>query len=127
MSCREKTGRTTYPLEHLLPPDVLQPPIQVLDPLDDILNLALVCTLDLGRLSNCQIERESYATEGCETREPAVVDGYRGGREADLVVARVGGAECEAAGRGALLVDDAMVVVEDFLARGLVLIILQNE
>ena len=38
-----------------------------------------------------------------------------GGREADAVVAGVGGAEGEFAGVGAFGVDDAVVVVEDFV------------
>lgn len=58
--------RRTYPLKHLLPPNILQAPIQILDPLDDILDLALIRTLDLGGLSDCEIEGESYAAEGCE-------------------------------------------------------------
>ncbi len=40
-----------------------------------------------------------------------------GGREADTVVAGVGGAEGELAGVGATGVDDAVVVVEDFVYR----------
>ena len=37
------------------------------------------------------------------------------GREADFVLAAVGGAEGEAAARGAALRDDAVVVVEGFV------------
>ena len=50
-----------------------------------------------------------------QSGEPACAARGRGGGEADLVVARVGGAEGEAAGRGAFLGNDAMVVVEYFL------------
>lgn len=38
-----------------------------------------------------------------------------GGREADAVLASVGGAEGELAGVGSFGVDDAVVVVEDFV------------
>lgn len=68
-------GKATYPLKHLLPPNILQTPIQILNPLDDILDLALIRTLNLGRLSDCQVECQSYAAEGCEAGEPAAMDG----------------------------------------------------
>ena len=41
--------------------------------------------------------------------------GGAGGRKTDTVLARVGGAECEFARVGAFGVDDAVVVVEDFV------------
>lgn len=41
--------------------------------------------------------------------------GGTGGREADPVLTGVGGAECEFPGVGAFGVDDAVVVVEDFI------------
>jgi hypothetical protein len=47
--------------------------------------------------------------------EPARAGGCVGGPETDAVFARVAGGEGEAALRGALLVYDAVVVVEGFL------------
>lgn len=41
--------------------------------------------------------------------------GGAGGREADAVLARVGGAECEFPRVGPFGVDDAVVVIEDFV------------
>ncbi len=101
-------------MENLLPPDILQSTIQILDPLHNILNLALVRTLNLACLSNSQIKRKSDTAQRSERRKPAARV-RRGGREADLVVSRIGGAEGEAASMGALLVDDAVVVVEYLL------------
>lgn len=102
-------------MKHLLPPDILQPAAQILDALDDVVNLALVGALDGAGLADGQVEGQLDAAGGVHGGEP--VGAARGGRghEADLVVARVGGREGEAARGGALLGDDAVVVVEDFL------------
>ena len=48
----------TYPLENLLPPDILQPAVQVLDLLRDIINLALVRALNLACLPDRHVQRE---------------------------------------------------------------------
>jgi hypothetical protein len=48
----------SYPLEDLFPPDVLQPRVQVLDPLRERLDLVLVGALDLARLANSHVQRE---------------------------------------------------------------------
>lgn len=45
------------------------------------------------------------------------------GREADLVVASVGGGECKTPGEAALLRDDAVVVIEYFLWDQLVFVL----
>lgn len=48
----------SYPLEDLFPPDVLQPRVQVLDPLRQRLDLVLVGALNLARLANSHVQRE---------------------------------------------------------------------
>ena len=49
---------STYPLEHLLSPDILQSAIQILNPLDDIVNLPLVRALNCACLANRQIQSQ---------------------------------------------------------------------
>ena len=86
----------THPLKHLLPSDILQPPVQILNLLHDILNLALIRTLDSARLSNGQIQGQLDAAHRMQGGEPARGSRIGCWREADLVIARVGSAECEA-------------------------------
>lgn len=100
-------------MKHLLPPNILQPPIQILDLLHDILDLALIRALQRAGLANGQVQGQLDPVARRQRGEPAPAG--RRGREAQLVVARVGGREGEAPGRGALLGDHAVVVVEDFL------------
>ena len=113
---------------HLLPPNILQPHIQILDPLHDILNLALIRALDLAGVADRQIQRELDAAGRLAVGEVArAMRGVARG-EADAVVAGVGGREGEAALGGALLRDDAVVVVEglfdgDVDLHGLVLVV----
>jgi hypothetical protein len=47
-----------YSLEDLFPPYVLQPRVQVLNPLRKRLHLVLVGALDLARLANGHVQRE---------------------------------------------------------------------
>lgn len=104
----------TYPLKHLLPLNILQPTIQVLHALHQIRHLALILALDLARLPNRHVQRNPHRpVRGA--RQPPARRGVRLGRETDLVVARVGGGEGEAAVVRVALVDDAVVVVEDFV------------
>lgn len=49
-------GVKTHPLEHLLPADIPQPSIQVLDPRCNVLHLALVLALERARLANGKVE-----------------------------------------------------------------------
>jgi hypothetical protein len=49
---------TTYPLEDLLPPHILQPGIQILNLLDQCLDQVLVRALDLACLANRHINGE---------------------------------------------------------------------
>lgn len=89
--------------------------VKVLDTRGQVLELVLVGALDLVGLANDHVERQLDAAVGlvgCPPRRAA-----RGGRrrEADLVLAGLGGGEGEAAGGGAALGDHAVFVVEDFL------------
>lgn len=106
---------TTHPLEDLLSPDILQPGIQVLDLADNILNLVLVGTLNGAGLANGHVELELDVAGGLSASQPALARGNVGRGEADAVVARVGGAEGEAALGSSALADDAVVVVESLV------------
>ena len=105
----------TYPLENLLPPNILQPAIQVPHLLHNIFDLALIRTLDLARLADREVQLELDAARRLSVRHPDAVGRGARRREAEPVLARVRGREGEAALGGAALRDDAMVVVEDLL------------
>lgn len=113
--CLLKKGRT-YPLEHLLAPNILQPTVQVLDPLHQIRHLPLILALDLARLTDCHVQGDPDSASR-RTGEPPTGSSVRLGREADLVVSWVGGGESESTGVGVALVDDTVVIVEDFVDR----------
>lgn len=102
----------TYPLKDLLPANILQPGIEVLDLLHDIQDLPLIRTLDGAGLADGQVEVQLDASDRLPSAQPTA--GPPGGRrgEADLVVAGVGGAEGEATCARAALGYDAVVVVE---------------
>ena len=104
-------------MKHLLPPDILQPAIQIPNLLRNLAQLALIRTLDRARLPNREVERQFYlpALPSLPLAQPTPRRGAAGGQEADGVLARVGGAEGEFARVGASGVDDAVVVVEDFV------------
>jgi hypothetical protein len=55
------TAQKTYPLEYLLPSDVLQSTIQVFDLGHNILNFALVRALDVTCSADCHVNRELNA------------------------------------------------------------------
>ena len=105
----------TYPLENLLPPNILQPAIQVPHLLHNILDLALIRTLDLARLADREVQLKLDATCRLSVRQPAAVGRGARGREAEPVLARVCGREGEAALGGAALRDDTVVVIKDLL------------
>jgi hypothetical protein len=90
-------------LEDLLPPDVLQPSIQVLHPCGDIFNLALVRALDLVGLAYHQVEHQLDTAVRFRDACPSAAAGRRAGCEADLVVSGLGGGEVELSGRSSLL------------------------
>ena len=105
-------------MKHLLPPDILQPTIQIPNLLRNLAQLPLVRALDRARLPNRQVERQLHLPAGgpLSLAQPTPRRGAAaGGQEADAVLARVGGAEGEFARVGAFGVDDAVVVVEDFV------------
>lgn len=101
---------TTYPLIHLLPTNIMQPTIQIPNTLHNILHLVLILRLDLARLTNGNIQ--SHLDRALGTGQPAASGGVRFSREAETVLAGVGGGEGEAAGVVLALGDDAVVVVE---------------
>lgn len=105
----------THTLEDLLPTNIAQATIQILDSLHNILYLALVGALNGTRVANRHVEGELDAAIRLEGREPATRAGCRLWCEADTVFTRVGSSKGEAATGRALLVDDAVVVVKDFL------------
>lgn len=105
----------TYPLENLLPPDILQSSIQILDLADNVADLALVAALDGAGLTNGHVELEPDVSGWLAAHQPALGRGHVGRGEADAVVAAVGSAEGEATFGGAALGYYAVVVVEGFV------------
>lgn len=105
----------TYTLEHLFSPDVVKTCVEILDAASNVFELVLVGTLELAGLADGEVEVQADAAVGVVDAEPSVAAGGGAGGEAELVLARVGGGEGEAAGFGTALGDDAVVVVEDFL------------
>ena len=67
-----KGGRKTYTLKQLLPLNIHQPPIQILDLLHQIRDLAMVIRLDLRGRTDGQIQRQLDAAERLAA-EPAGV------------------------------------------------------
>lgn len=106
----------TYPLEDLLSPDVLQPAVQILHFLYQGRDLVLVGAFNLARLANGHVEGELDGAVDVAAQPPAPAL-YVLRRDADAVLARVGGAEGEAARVCAALGYDAVVVVKGFLDR----------
>jgi hypothetical protein len=102
-------------LENLLALDVLQAGVQVADLLDHVLDLVLVRALDFGGVADCHIELEFDPAGLRAVEEEARGCGHVSGREAETVVAGVGGCEDEFAAGGGALGDDAVVVVEGFV------------
>jgi hypothetical protein len=104
----------TYPLENLLPLDILHPLIQVANPLHNIVNLALIRALNLARLPNRHIQRKLHSPVYTTSTQPAATAAalYVLGRHAEPMLAAVGGGEGEAAAVGTALGDDAVVVVK---------------
>jgi hypothetical protein len=111
----ERTNGETHPLKHLLPPDVVQPGIEILDPARNVLELVLVVALDGSGLTNDKVEGEFDAAVGVVLAHPVYAARRRRGREAEHVVACLGSAEGKATGGGAALGDYSVVIVEEFL------------
>ena len=108
----------TYSLEDLFPPDVLQPRVQVLDPRLDILKLILIGALNHTTFADSHVQGQFDAAVRVGRAQPARLAALGLGSEADLVVARVGSCEGEAARRRTFLGNDTVVTVEDLLGRG---------
>jgi hypothetical protein len=102
-------------LEDLLALDVLQAGVEVAHLLDHVLDLVLVRALDLGGVADGHVELELDAADLRAVEEEAGRGGHVGRREAEAVVAGVGGCEDEFAAGGGALGDDAVVVVEGFV------------
>lgn len=100
----------TNPLVHLLPANIMQTRVQILDALHDILHLVLVLGLDLACLANGHVKGDLDSALG--TGQPSTSLSIGVSREADLVLASVGGSESEAARVVLALGDDTVVVVE---------------
>jgi hypothetical protein len=103
-----------YPLENLLPSNVLQSSIQVPDPLDNVGQLFLILAFDFAGLANCQVEGKLHAFG--IVGEPASAGCVRG-PEADAMFAGITGGEGESTGGGPLLVYNTVVIVENFLSQ----------
>lgn len=105
----------TYPLEHLLPTNILQPAVQILHLLHNILHLVLVFRLNLARFTDSHVQSDLDRT-GRGARQPATAScGVGLGGHADLVQAGVGSGEGKASGVAVTLGDNAVVVVEDLV------------
>lgn len=89
----------------------MQPSVQVLDLLHNILHLALVLRLDLARLANGYVKRNPDRIRRT-TGEPASGHMAAIGSQTDLVLTSVGGGESEAAGVTVALGNDSVVIVE---------------
>lgn len=109
---KQPPRHNTYPLKNLLPSNILQPSIQILNLLHNILNLPLIRTLNIARLPNRKVESKFDPALVAPEPRPAL-GGRALRREADLVLARVGRGEGEAALARTPLRHDLVVVVED--------------
>lgn len=107
----------TYSLEDLLPADILQPRVQVLDPRLDVFQLVLVRALDNAALADSHIQGKLDTAVGVGGAQPATLAAVGGGSEADLVVASLGCGEGETTTRAALLRYYTVVVVKELLFR----------
>lgn len=105
-----------YSLEDLLPSNVLQASIQVLDLGNNILNLSLIGALNIACLANSHVERDFDTANLMATKEPPNTGGSAAcGRKTNLVCAGISGGKSEAALVVAFLRYYAVVVVEDFV------------
>ena len=82
----------TYPLKDLLPPHILQACIQIPDLLRNLAQLALVTTLDRRGFPNREIQTQFDVPVRGAPAQPAGRVVARG-READAMIAGVGGGE----------------------------------
>lgn len=100
-------------MKDLFPPDILQPTVQIPNLLTNFAHLSLIRTFYRARLPNRHIQRQLHHARSLPASKPSTP--RFGGREADAVVAGVSGAECEFPCVRAFGVDNAVVVVKDFV------------
>jgi hypothetical protein len=74
-----------------------------------------VLYLNLAGLADSHVEVQLDSSKGMSTAQPSWIRGLGPGLEADLVVACISGSKGESSFIRALLVDDTVVVVENFL------------
>lgn len=101
-----------YPLVHLFTTDIVQPAVQILDPLHDILDFVLILSLNLAGLTNGKVDGE---LDGAQRVGQPAGGGIRLRCEADSVLARIRGREMEATRVAVPFGHDAVVIVEGLL------------
>ncbi len=100
-------------MKDLFPSNIRQATIQIPDAGNDILNLALIRTFDSARFSHGHVQGQLDPSTLIPA-EPSRAYSWRG-READLVLARIGRRKGEPTLGRTFLGYDAVVVVKDFL------------
>lgn len=95
--------------------DILQSRVQVAHLLGNILHFTLVGALDRASLSHGQVKLKLDGADGMAARQPAAMLHGVDRREANAVLAAIGGGEGEATLGGGAVRDDAVVVVEGLL------------
>jgi hypothetical protein len=68
-----RKGTRTYPLEHLLPSNIVQPRVQIHHFLHDILDLAFVSALESAGLADGQVEGQLDTAHVREYGEPGII------------------------------------------------------
>lgn len=102
----------SYPLVHLFTADIVQPAVQILDTLNNVLHLILVFSLDLAGLTNGKVDGEFDGAPG--VAQPAG-DSISLGCEANSVLAGIRRREVEAARVAITFGHNAVVIVEGLL------------
>lgn len=105
----------SFSLKDLLPPNILQPRVQISYFLHDLADLIFVRAFDLRCFANGHVEFEFDAADLRAAEEEARSCWDVGWCETEAVLAGIGGGEGEFAGGLAALGDDAVVVVENFV------------
>jgi hypothetical protein len=90
----------------------VQPAVQILDPLHDILDFVLILSLNLAGLTNSKVDGE---LDGAQRVGQPAGGGIRFRCEADSVLARIRGGEMEATRVAVPFGHDAVVIVEGLL------------
>lgn len=91
----------------------MQPAIQVLDLLHDILHLPLILQLNVACLTNCHVQRHPDRLR--PTREPAPGRTAPLGSQTDLMLTSISGGEGETARVAVALGDNTVVIVENLV------------